>query len=142
MKKIIKYFFIILATLFIFAAFSLMLILNEVDDDSDNKEELAASAMMQIASYYDKNGYYPKSLQELPLYSSNEFANHVKKRSFQYASYGGDKPKYVFSWRGGAMNWTGYRCTNDKSVLSKEQYGVIRTYQRADGAVCTVRDLH
>ncbi len=142
MRKAIKYFFMTLGALFILATVLLFFIGNGVGDDSDNKEELANSAMLQLASFYAKNGYYPKSLQELPLYKNEEFVIHVNKRSFQYSSYGEKRSKYSFSWRGGAMDWTGYSCTNDKIKQGKNGMGIIRTYQRANDIVCTVRDLH
>ena len=122
MRQIIKYFFMILGTLFILVTVLLFFIANGVDNDSDTKKELANDAMQQIASFYTKNGYYPKNLQELPLYKNEKFAIHVNKRSFQYSSYGEDKSEYIFSWRGGAMDWTGYSCTNNKTKHSKMRW--------------------
>jgi len=138
----IKYFFMILATLFILATVLFFFVVNGVENDSDTKKELADGAMQQIASFYTKNGHYPTSLQELPLYKNEEFAFHINKRSFQYSSYGEKKSKYIFSWRGGTMDWTGYSCTNDTEKLSQKQNGVIRRYRMPGGTVCTVTDLH
>lgn len=142
MKQIIKYFFMILATLFILAIVLLFFSTNGVENDSNTKKELADRAMQQIGFFYNKNGYYPKSLQKIPLYKNEEFVSHVNKRSFQYSAYGEDNSIYIFSWRGGAFDWTGYSCTNDKIKHSKNEMGIVRTYQRANGTVCTVRDLH
>jgi len=142
MTKIIKYFFMILATLIILVLALLFIILNGVDNDSDTKKELANSTMQQIASFCIKNGHYPKSLQELPIYQNEEFVLHVNKRSFQYSSYGENKSKYIFSWRGGAMDWAGYSCTNDKARYNKNKQGVVQTYPAANGTICTVTDLH
>jgi hypothetical protein len=142
MKKLIKYFFIILATLFIVVVLLMILFAGNVEDDSNSKEELADSAMNQITSFYDKNGYYPKNLHDLPIYKNQEFVTYTKDHTFSYSSFSGDKPTYIFSWRAGAMGWTGYSCTNDKSTFNKNHNGVIRNYKRPDGSECIVTDLH
>ena len=151
MKKAIKYLFIALvvgaiiyAILFAFLFFVVGSSLAEGDRKNADKDKLAYSAMDQIALYYNKNGYYPKALSELPIYSNPEFATYAKEERnvFRYYTYGDDRSKYSFSWNGGAMNWTGYSCTNYKPSASKNQNGVIRTYPRPDGVICTVTDLH
>lgn len=142
MKKVIKFFFITLLTLFVLLLVFIMIVANGGEEGSDNKEELADKAMMQITAYHHTNGHYPKSLGEIPIYADPQFITYVKNNTFKYSLYDGDIPKYVFSWRDGAMNWTGYRCTNDKSELSQKQNGVVRVYTRPDGVVCTVSDLH
>ena len=120
----------------------MLIFVNEVEDDSDTKEKFANKAMKQIISYYDTNGYYPKSLDEIPVYSDQKFVTYVQDNTFEYSSYEGNIPKFFFSWRGGAMNWTAYRCTNDKSDIPPKHDGIIRTYKISGGTVCTVTDLH
>ncbi len=134
MKKAIKYIFIVLISFVI-----LFMMLGK----EDNKVDVwADKAMTEITSYYNNNGYYPKNLQDLPLYSNQEFVSQIQNNTFKYSSYGGDKPKYVFFWRGGAMGWSGHRCTNDESMLNEKQEGLIRIERRADGVVCAITDLH
>lgn len=140
MKKIIKYLFIIIATLFLVVLFFMMALVG--GGESDAKEEFANGAISQITSFYDTNGHYPKSLRDVPIYKDKKFVTVIRNNSFSYSSFAGEKPTYVFSWRGGAMGWTGYRCTNDESTFDKNKNGTIRTHKRSDGSVCTVTDLH
>lgn len=151
MKKIIKYFiitFVVGAVIYVIFAVGIFFLvglkLAEGDKKNVYKSELAYSAMDQIELYYKKNGYYPKDLNELPIYSNPEFAIYAKEEvnTFHYHTYGNDRSKYSFSWNAGAMNWTGYRCTNYKPDSSKNQDGVIRTYSRQGGVICTEIDLH
>jgi len=108
--------------------------------ESGRREALTNDAMMQIAAYHDKNGHYPKNLQNLPIYHNKKFVNYLNKHEFTYYSSG---TNYSFSWRGGAMNWTGYSCTNFKGKPHKyETSNIIRTYHKVDGVICTVTDLH
>lgn len=151
MKKVIKYFFMIVASLIaiatilygVFILFIAMMFSGGSEAEK-RQDELGHTAQKQIVMFYNNHGYYPKSLHDLPLYKDKDFATLLQKNNiFRYSSYGADeKSKYIFSWRGGAMNWTGYRCTNDKSKISQEQYSVVRTYEMPDGTVCTVTDLH
>jgi len=151
MGKVIKYLFIALVSgtvIFVILAVGLFLVVGqgfaEADRKNADKDKLAYSAMDQIALYYNKNGYYPKDLSKLPIYSNLEFATYAKEGAnvFHYYTYGNDRSKYSFSWNGGAMNWTEYSCTNYKPNSSKNQNGVIRTYPRPNGVICTVTDLH
>ncbi len=153
MEKVIKYFFMIVAALIAIAAilyalfmlFIMMMFSGAGGTTAENRQgELGHTAQKQIVTFYKKNGYYPKSLHDLPIYNDQDFVTLLQKNHiFRYSTYGADKKsKYVFSWRGGAMNWTGYSCTNYKSKLSQKEYGVIRTYKMPGGTVCTVTDLH
>lgn len=150
MKKIIKYFLMIVASLIaiatiLYVVFILFigLMFSGGSEEEKRQDELGHTAQQQIVTFYDKNGYYPKSLHDLPLYNDKDFATLLQEHdTFRYTSYYGDNSKYVFSWRGGVMNWTGYRCTNDRSEISKKQVGVVRTYKMQGGTVCTVTDLH
>lgn len=140
MKKLVKRFFSMIAIFLVVIVFLILLLVD--GDESSSKEEYANKAMNQITSFYNKNAYYPKSLRDIPIYSEQEFATYVKNNTFLYSSFDVDKPTYILSWKGGAMDWTGYSCTNNKSILGKNQNTVIGTYKRADGVVCTVSDLH
>lgn len=146
MKKVIKYFFMIVSVLITLTVAVIFYALSEeVQTGAENRqEELGQTAQKQIVMFYKKNGYYPKSLQDLPIYNDPDFVTLLQKpHTFRYSTYGTDeKSKYIFSWRGGAMNWTGYSCTNNKGKVSQEKYGVIRTYRMPGGTVCTVTDLH
>ena len=140
MKKSIKYFFIIIAIFLIVIIFLIALLVD--GNKSSSKEEFANRAINQITSFYNKNGYYPKTIRDIPIHSEHEFAQYARNNTFLYSSFDVDKPKYIFSWRGGAMDWTQYRCTNDESTFDKNKDTVIRTYKRADGTICMVTDLH
>lgn len=142
MKKTIKYTLITLSTLFILIVFVLPMLIGGTGKDSNTNDKFADTAIYQISSYYFKNGYYPQTLEELPLYSNQEFISYIQSNRLKYNSYGVKKEKYVFSWIGGAMNWTGYSCTNDKYRKSKQQETIVRSYILPDGSVCTVTDLH
>ena len=149
MKKVFKYFLMIVASLIaiatilygVFILFIALMFSGGLEEEK-RQDELGHTAQQQIVMFYNNHGYYPKSLHDLPLYK--DFATLLQKNNtFRYSSYGADKKsKYVFSWRGGAMNWTGYSCTNYKSKLSQDQHGVVRTYEMPGGTVCTVTDLH
>lgn len=150
MKKVIKYFFIIVASLIaiaiilygLFIVF-LGLMFSGGSEEEKRQDELGHTAQRQILTFYHKNGYYPKNLYDLPIYTDKDFATLLQKNgNFRYTSYGSNNSKYIFSWRGGAMNWTGYSCTNEKSKSSQKQDGVVRAYPMAGGTVCTVIDLH
>ena len=150
MKKVIKYFFMIVAALIaisiiLYALFILFLALmfSGGSEEEKRQDELGNTAQKQIVIFYHKNGYYPKSLHDLPVYNDKDFATlFQQKNTFRYTSYGGNYSKYIFSWRGGAMNWTGYSCTNNKPESSPKQDGIVRTYTMPGGTVCTVTDLH
>jgi len=150
MKKVIKYFFMIVAALIAIATILyglfmlfLMMMFSGGTTAEKRQDELGHTAQKQIVIYYNKHGHYPKSLRDLPASQDKDFTTLLQKyNTFQYTSYGEKESKYVFSWRGGAMNWTGYSCTNDKLKLSQKQHGVVRTYKMLGGTVCTVTDLH
>ncbi len=146
MGKIIKYFFILLLSLvgfFIIAAFVVLVEFAKNDgDEADKVAALSDSTMTQIMTYYQNNGSYPKSLQDLPIHNNKEFIENQKKQQFHYYSYGENRSKYVFSWIGGAMNWSGYSCTNDISGSAKDAYGIVGTYTMPNETVCTITDLH
>ena len=139
-KKFIKYLFITIVTLFLIVVVFIMAFVG--GDESDTKEDFGNGAINEITSFYNTNGHYPKSLHDLPIYKNQEFLTHIKNNAFSYSSLAGEKPTYIFSWRAGAMNWTGYSCTNDESTFNKNNNGVIRTYKRPDGSICRVTDLH
>ena len=155
MKKVIKYFFIILAVLIALPA-----ILYGADDPIAEKqiyglaspkersqfrqEIFAKKAQEQIVMFYKKNGYYPKSLQDLPVYNNPEFVTLLQKEdALKYDSYGAEKKsKYVFSWRGNGRSWSSFRCTNDDSVLYQiHHYMEIRIFKMTGGTVCIVSYL-
>ena len=151
MKKVFTYFFMIVVSLIaiatiLYGVFILFIALmfSGGSEEEKRQEELGHIAQQQIVMFYNNHGYYPNSLRDLPIYNNQDFATLLQKNhTFRYRSYGADeKSKYIFSWRGGAMNWTGYSCTNYKSKLSQKQNGVIRTYKMPGGTVCTVTDLH
>jgi len=147
-KKIIKYSLITLITLAILSVITLAIIFFIIfyrfadadQKESDIRDRLSNEALSQIITYHDKNGHYPKNLENLPIYRNKKFVEYIDKREFNY--YASDT-NYSFSWRGGAMNWTGYSCTNFKAKFHKYgEQNIIFTYPRPDGVVCTVTDLH
>jgi hypothetical protein len=146
MKKVIKYFFIILLSLvilFIITAFVFLVVLVKRDgDEADKVAALSDTTMTQIMTYYQNNGSYPKSLQNIPIHNSKEFIQNQKKQQFYYHSYGENRSKYIFSWIGGAMNWSGYNCTNDKSRFTKKVDGLVMVYPMPNGTLCRIIDLH
>ena len=124
------------------------------DSRYNNRSGLANSTMEQLKAYHEKNGHYPKSLQELPVYQNQELVYYiVKDRTFSYySSSDKNNSTYSFSWRDGAMNWTGNTCSNAGSVTSLKQ---MDTYKGShimpsfyvfddtfDGTVCITTDLH
>ena len=150
MKKVIKYFFMIVGALIaiaiiLYGLFILFLaiLFSGSSEEGKRQDELGHTAQKQILTFYHKNGYYPKNLHDLPVYTDKDFATLLQKNgNFRYTSYGSNNSKYIFFWRGGVMNWTGYSCTNDKLESSQKQDGVVRAYPMAGGTVCTVTDLH
>ena len=150
MEKVIKYFFMMVAALIaiaiiLYALFILFLALlfSGGSEEEKRQDELGHTAQRQIVTFYHQNGYYPKSLHDLPVYNDKDFVTLLQKNgNFRYTSYRGVNPKYTFFWRGGAMNWTGYSCTNDISEPYTKQDGVVSTYTMPGGTVCTVTDLH
>ena len=151
MKKVIKYFFIIVAALIAIAVilyilFMLFIVMMSSGGTTaeNRQDELGQTAQKQIVMFYKKNGYYPKSLQDLPVYNDPDFVTLLQKHhTFRYSTYGAEeKSDYTFSWRGGAMNWSGFKCTSYKGNISQKEHGVIRTYTMPGGTVCTVTDLH
>ena len=153
MKKIIKYMLIIVAAFIVIAVilygaliFFMAMMFSGGTTAEKRQDELGRTAQQQIINFYDKNNYYPKSLYDLPLSNDKDFVRLLENNhTFRYRTYDADKKsksKYVFYWRGGAMQWTGYRCTNDELALSQKEHGVISTYTMPGGTVCTVTDLH
>lgn len=142
MKKIIKYFFITLGLLLISLVLAIVVFVSMAGSDSQTKKDFSPEVMSQLAYIYKTKGYYPKSLEEIPLSSDKTFRAYVKESSFHYSIHNNNVSKYTISWRGGAMGWTGYRCTNDTSDIPPEHDGVVRTYDMPNGVVCTVTNLH
>ena len=143
-KRIVKYLLITILSLVILAVILLFVIFYKFasgdKEESDIRAKLSNEALNEIIAYHDKNGRYPKNLEKLPVYKNKKFVEYIDKREFNY--YASDT-NYSFSWRGGAMNWTGYSCSNLKG--KHHQFGeenIIQTSHRPDGVVCTVTDLH
>ncbi len=127
---------IIYLTIIVVVLFIIIVIMSD-------KSSLADTTMNQLALFYKKNRQYPKSLNELPIYSNPEFVTYSKNATygFRYSTYDNDRVIYSLSWRDGFANWTEYSCTNAPSP-SADQYEVIQTYSKPGEVVCTVRDLH
>lgn len=145
LRKVIKYFFILVAALIVIFSLLIFLSFEGGNTTAENRQgELGQTAQKQIVMFYKKNGYYPKSLQDLPVYNDPDFVTLLQKHhTFRYRTYSTEgKSKYEFSWRGDAMNWSGYRCTNYKGNVSQDHHGVVSTYTMPGGTVCTVTDLH
>lgn len=142
MKKFIKYFFIIVGLLLVLLVLLIVVFANLVEDDSSTKEDFSHEVVSQLAYIYRTKGHYPKSLEELPLYADEAFRTYTQNNGFHYSLQGNKSSTYVLSWRGGAMGWTGYHCTNDTSDIAPEHDGIVRTYSMPHGVMCTVTDLH
>lgn len=140
MKKVIKYSFITLLILVILLIVFILFNVNSMNAKTKTGKDYAQAVVQQISAYNTTHGYYPKGLNDLEVFNDPEFTTYVNDHSFRYSTYSKDGPKYVLSWRAGAMNWTGYRCTND--ALVQKDHNVVRTYRMTDNVVCSVSDLH
>lgn len=60
------------------------LVSNAENEEINKKDYFTNSAMLSISSYYTKNGYYPKSLNELPIYSNKEFVDYLHNNTFYH----------------------------------------------------------
>lgn len=142
MRKVIKYFFITLLVLIILFIVFILFSVNSMNEKTSNGKEYAYTVANQITVYYTTHGDYPKRLNDLEVFSDPEFASYVNEHDFRYSTYSNNGVKYVLSWRAGAMNWTGYRCTNDALDAAQKDHNVIRTYKMNDEVICSVSDLH
>ncbi len=174
MKKAIKYIYLLfkilmgIIILVMLAIFIFAWIFNKESRESyengdytgryNNRRGLAKSTMNQLKSYHNKTGHYPKSLQELPVYKDKELVYYINQdHSFSYYSNAAkNNSTYSFSWRDGAMNWTGHTCSNSMKKPKGDTYqgshilhsfymldeNLDRLDDKFDRTVCITTDLH
>lgn len=142
MRKVIKYFFIVLLVLIILVVVFIFISVNSINEKTSDGEEYASIVVMQISNYYTTRGQYPNNLNDLEVFNNPDFVFYVDSHSFRYSTYSQNGQKYIISWRAGIMNWTEYLCTNDTSEPSQKDQNIIRTYKMTDDVVCYVNDLH
>lgn len=121
--KILKFFllFYLLSILVIF-----LVSCSNVEEDF-KRERIAIQIKSEIEFYYNQNGFYPESLDVLPISNNTDFISYYKGGVFRYTSQKGDKPWYHFIWvhDGGlkmlgsdhGISWIGEQCSNDKTYL-------------------------
>jgi hypothetical protein len=116
MENTIKVFWFLL-TLVILVLIILALPSDNAEEDF-KRERIAIQIKSEIESYYNQNGFYPESLDVLPISNNTDFISYYKGAVFRYTSQKGDKPWYHFIWVfDGRLPWAGKQCSNDKTHL-------------------------
>jgi len=97
-------------------------------EENLKRETIAIQIKLEIENYYNQNGFYPESLDELHISNNENFISYYKGGVFFYESKKGDMPWYRLIWRlDGALkkqgsdhgvSWNGKQCGNDKAHLS------------------------
>jgi len=96
-------------------------------EENLKRERIAIQIKSEIEYYYNQNGFYPESLDVLPISNNTDFISYYKGGVFRYTSQKGDKPWYHLIWvydgmlrRQGSdhgLSWNGEQCGNDKTHL-------------------------
>lgn len=96
-------------------------------NDDFKREKIAVQIKSEIEYYFEQNGFYPRSLDSLPISKNADFISYYKGGVFLYTSAKGDKPWYHFIWRRDGilgtegsdhgLSWNGMQCGNDKAHL-------------------------
>jgi hypothetical protein len=115
-------------TLFCLLSISTLFMLACSDREENLKRaKLAIKIKSEIEYYYNQNGFYPESLDALPISTNTDFISYYKGSVFRYRAGKGDNPWYHFIWvtdgilrtKGSdhGLSWNGKQCGSDKAHL-------------------------
>lgn len=101
---------------------------------------LAYSINPEIKSYYKRTGFYPKSLNDLPIGKTDEFIKY--HRGIHYYSGKKDKPQfYRLSWLASSP-WNGMQCVGGIKPTDPSGHELIGEQAEPVDGDCYVLDYH
>lgn len=104
------------------------------------RDRLADKINPEIRAFYKREGFYPKSLEDLPIAKTGEFVQY--RRGISYRSgMKNNKPFYGLSWLSSSP-WNGMQCVAGMVPKDPSGHELIGEQAKPMNGNCYVLDYH